>query len=777
MDKALTTVKKDKPVVDCNNGWSNAALRLLVLLIPYWLLTCPGYMIYAWQDQSSSWYTQHLYGIPLIILFPLSFFLCSVSSYLCLTNKLSIKNGRVHLPPPRYGGYLVDSLTSVSLERSADGRKAKSLIFHFELPAEVKPEKSRIEKVSRVNATLETADDTAVDDVQPNETPMVAAPQIFYEKISVSRIHGRKAKDLLQLLERSSPKCTIDNETRNFLLGQHSMLFQSAVEKENSLEIHYHSHERIKNFIALIKSYESYFWKVYLTVCAIPVVIMAPIPLWLVPVMFCRWQNMPAPSAPSWYNEWFTFFGKIFEGTARTLAEPSKGYFELMMRTEVAIPLLLLTFFLVMRFARFLGQPNRLIVNAEGFSLKQVVKGITFSNQKALWAEFARVTLQKPKGTTATEQWQIAFHRINGKRPLTLKFSAIKGDGDREQFLSSIEKKAPHLTRDHELIETFKPAQKQSYTELWLQSLTTPPKRERLAPLTPGQILKSGRYAIGEQLGTGGQGVAYLATSNDAASQTIVVKELVLPVFVDKAARRQALEKFEREAVMLQSLSHPRVVRLLDYFIEDHRGYLVLEHIDGSSLRKLVEEKGILDQQKVLELAEQMCDILQYLHGLSPPLVHRDFTPDNLILNADGVLKLIDFNVAHQKEAHTTATVVGKHAYLPPEQFRGKPVPQSDIYAMGASLHFLLTGHDPEPVSVAHPILMNESVIPALDALIARATELDTKKRFASAQEILVALQEIINPTDSSQVFESTEAVILAVPERDYALAEDSTNG
>ncbi len=95
------------------------------------------------------------------------------------------------------------------------------------------------------------------------------------------------------------------------------------------------------------------------------------------------------------------------------------------------------------------------------------------------------------------------------------------------------------------------------------------------------------------------------------------------------------------------------------------------------------------------------CGLLDLLHANS--IVHRDFTPDNLILNSKGQLKLIDFNVAQQIQEGSTGTIVGKHAYVPPEQFRGKATSQSDLYAFGATMFYLLTGKDPEPISQSIP--------------------------------------------------------------------------
>ncbi len=135
---------------------------------------------------------------------------------------------------------------------------------------------------------------------------------------------------------------------------------------------------------------------------------------------------------------------------------------------------------------------------------------------------------------------------------------------------------------------------------------------------------------------------------------------------------------------MLKSINDDGIVKLIDYFIEDHRAYLVLEHIDGCTLRELILRDGPLSEDKAYDLALQMCRLLNVLHSNS--IIHRDFTPDNLMLNSKGILKLIDFNVAQEIRDGSTGTVVGKHAYLPPEQFRGKATSQSDLYAFGATM-------------------------------------------------------------------------------------------
>jgi tRNA A-37 threonylcarbamoyl transferase component Bud32 len=354
------------------------------------------------------------------------------------------------------------------------------------------------------------------------------------------------------------------------------------------------------------------------------------------------------------------------------------------------------------------------------------------------WDDITYINLERPSGKTTVQQYRLSFNKASGGT-FRLKMGGITTTQARETLLAAVDQWAPAVARDPQVIELLSPPHDYSYTELWLQALTAPPKRERLTPLTEGAMLQDGRYRVERQLGVGGQGTAYLADLIDSISHkplSVVLKESILPVYVDANVRRQALENFQREAAMLRTLSHPQIVKLVDFFIEDHRSYMVLEHIDGLSLRRMVEQGGPMPEEQVCSLARQMCDILTYLHELSPPVVHRDFTPDNLILNSDSTLKLIDFTVAQQTESTATGTVVGKHAYLPPEQFRGKPTPQSDIYAMGATLFYLLIGRDPEPITASHPILSNNKIDGSLDELVARATSLDISIRYPNIQSV-----------------------------------------
>jgi serine/threonine-protein kinase len=405
----------------------------------------------------------------------------------------------------------------------------------------------------------------------------------------------------------------------------------------------------------------------------------------------------------------------------------------------------LLFWFCILAFATvsavYYSMPTHISLTREGITL---IWCSTRSLKKFLpWWMVERVDLFWPEGKTSAQECHIKFKDKRGSYPISLKLGAITKERDRNKILTAIQTWAPDAHKDSQLLEVLTPAQDHSYTELWLQALSAPPKRERLAPLTESTTLFDGRYRVAHSLGVGGQGTAYLATDLTEDSE-VVLKEFILPVYVDTNVLRQSLERMQNEAAILRKLDNPRIVRLNNFFVEDHRGYLVLERINGESLQQLVTREGRLPEKTVVGLAVQMCEILDYLHGLEPAVIHRDFTPDNLILDKDGTLKLVDFNVAQQTESTTTGTVVGKHSYISPEQFRGRPTPQSDIYAMGATLFYLLTGESPEPIKVSHPKEKRAQVSEGLDLIVAHATAFNTELRYASVSELKEELDSLV---------------------------------
>lgn len=334
--------------------------------------------------------------------------------------------------------------------------------------------------------------------------------------------------------------------------------------------------------------------------------------------------------------------------------------------------------------------------------------------------------------------------RSNKGKTTKLRLGDVLCQEARQKLCYALNNWAPQAHCDPEVVDLLESKTDKSYTELWFSALSAPPGRNRLVPLATGTTIGNGRYEICEELGVGGQGTTYIAKLPGANSDdTVVIKEYILPIHVARSAKMQAIDSLQHEARLLESIDHPQIVKLHDFFVDDNRGYLILKHIKGLNLRTLIDRSGPLSEAKTRKLLRELCDILEYLHTQNPPMIHRDLTPDNLIISDDGNLTLVDFNVAEQLTEGSVTTVAGKLAYMPPEQFKGKCVPQTDLYALGATAYFLLTGYDPEPLTTSHPRKDNNQVSQALDDVIARCTQLDTNARYDSAKALRRQLTEI----------------------------------
>jgi serine/threonine protein kinase len=209
------------------------------------------------------------------------------------------------------------------------------------------------------------------------------------------------------------------------------------------------------------------------------------------------------------------------------------------------------------------------------------------------------------------------------------------------------------------------------------------------------------RYQLQQQLGNNAGRQTWLATDIKASpAKPVIVKLLAF----SPQMQWEEFKLFEREAQVLKSLNHPRIPNYQDYFSLDRdigEGLcwfaLVQDYIPGKSLQQLLDEGKHFTQEQVRSLATQVLEILIYLHGLNPLVLHRDIKPSNLIWGEDEQVYLVDFGAVQDPTAveGSTFTVVGTAGYAPLEQFYGKAVPASDLYALGATLIHLLTGTAP----------------------------------------------------------------------------------
>jgi serine/threonine protein kinase len=213
--------------------------------------------------------------------------------------------------------------------------------------------------------------------------------------------------------------------------------------------------------------------------------------------------------------------------------------------------------------------------------------------------------------------------------------------------------------------------------------------------LSPGTVLQN-RYAVERLLGGGGMGMVYLAHDQRLANRPCAVKEMV-DHFIDPQQRIEANEYFAREADTLAQLKHSAIPAITDRFDDHNRHYLVMEYVEGRNLEEeLAARGGPLPEGLVIDIARQLCDVLAYLHGCVPPIVYRDMKPSNVMLTPKGRVVLIDFGIARLFKTARKGTMIGTLGFAPPEQYQGAVDPRSDIYSLGATLHYILTARDPE---------------------------------------------------------------------------------
>jgi hypothetical protein len=379
------------------------------------------------------------------------------------------------------------------------------------------------------------------------------------------------------------------------------------------------------------------------------------------------------------------------------------------------------------------------------------ISSLTVVRQKQFLTSEAKLRFVIDEKTLHAKVKRFFFGPWNGGKcnEFSIRLEGVANGEHRKRLHAVLKEYVPADRADWALHDTLNPIKVDNYTTLWLEVLSGGRKRIREDELSQGATIGNERYEIIDKIGSGGQGTAYLARARagaftlDSPETDVVLKEFCLPYYAGLSVVKKALDNIDREAELLKKLQHPQIVRLVDLFVDDQRAYLVLQHVPGNSLKELVQNGGKFPEERVVELGIQMCDMLEHLHTQSPPVVHRDFTPENLILSPTGELVLIDFNVAQQLHSTATRTVVGKHSYIPPEQFRGKATPQSDIYALGASLFYLITGEEPEPITTAHPKKLLDSISTDLDTVVARATALDADLRYAQVQELRADLYEM----------------------------------
>lgn len=280
------------------------------------------------------------------------------------------------------------------------------------------------------------------------------------------------------------------------------------------------------------------------------------------------------------------------------------------------------------------------------------------------------------------------------------------------------------------------------------------------------QLLLKDRYHLVHLIGRGGFGITFLAVDEHLPSKSkCVIKQFCFPENNGKSFEK-AVELFRQEAVRLSELQHPQIPELLDYFEQENQLYLVEEWIVGQTLAQELQQQGVFSETQIWELLKDLLPVLQFIHVRQ--VIHRDIKPENIMRRSSLAgkgkdLVLIDFGVAKQITATAllhTGTTVGSPGFMAPEQMRGKVLPASDLYSLGVSCIYLLTGTSPFDLFdvtsdrwiwrdyVLNKGKLNTRLANILDKLLQNALP----QRYKSAAEVLQALNFAINLESSPSI-------------------------
>ncbi len=415
---------------------------------------------------------------------------------------------------------------------------------------------------------------------------------------------------------------------------------------------------------------------------------------------------------------------------------PSESY--LFYNILISLTLASIIFFGLL--ASALSEDNKIHISKNGLSFPPFLLPTLGFKRNWQWSELRTASIiEGPKG----QQLVLGF-QPNILLPLNI---ADLPKGHLEEFLLAVELWGTNCQRSDELIEFQRTIQSGSeqlslgHTKMWQDELGRRFTVTTFVPLEPGKTLQNGRLKVVRQLAFGGLSAIYLVQKNE--TEMFVLKEAVVPQSAEPEVRQMAEQHLVREAKMLFGLRHPNIARVLDHFVEEDRHYLLMEYIHGQDLRQYVKQNGACAERPVLNWAMRIAEILQFLHSQEPPVVHRDLTPDNLVLKNDGTVVLIDFGASNEFVGTATGTLVGKQAYIAPEQLRGKTVPQSDLYALGGTLHYLLTGRDPVPLSQADIRAILPDISEEMENLVTLLTAFEKQDRMASAEQLIEHLRAL----------------------------------
>ncbi|NJM24105.1 MAG: serine/threonine protein kinase [Richelia sp. SM1_7_0] len=275
-------------------------------------------------------------------------------------------------------------------------------------------------------------------------------------------------------------------------------------------------------------------------------------------------------------------------------------------------------------------------------------------------------------------------------------------------------------------------------------------------------MLLNNRYQVLKTLGNGGFGETFLAEDTQMPSNRYCVIKQLKPIQNNPQIYQLVQEKFQREAAILENLGgeHKQIPGLYAYFQANGLFYLVQEYVEGETFTSKVSREGALNQTFVQEILVNLLELLNYIHARR--IIHRDIKPDNIILrHQDGLPVLIDFGAVRETMGTavnsqgnpTSSIVIGTPGYMSSEQAAGRPVFSSDLYSLGLTIIYLLTGKEPQELETDNStgeIIWHHhaaNINSTLKVVVDKAISYHPRERFATAKDMLDALQDINTPT------------------------------
>jgi len=418
--------------------------------------------------------------------------------------------------------------------------------------------------------------------------------------------------------------------------------------------------------------------------------------------------------------------------------------------------------------------PDQIMLTADGIRSTWSGFDRRFTSSTLRWSKIRLVYLEK----AADDEGHFICIRNSAGGLFRLHSSGFACPQQEDFFLDTLRKKVPAAIKEAPLYLAVQPEQATPmtyqwrwdwlYWKRWLAAATAigadPMARNACLPVDAAMLantslpgggaapirLQNGRYTLREKLRTNFDATFYLAEAIDPevgnrsyctlaserkqeqsfGAQRVLVKKYTLPpLMMHPDDHHELLAWLEAEMRLASRLDNKRILRWLDVFVEGTSAYAVFEYFEGRTLKEWVQVNGPFKEKEALSVALQLCEIVGTLHKLTPLVVHKSLDSDSFVINNEGLVKLTCLP-KERLASKALGGFFGKPGYIAPENFRGAPCKQSDIYSIGSILHLMLTGTEPQPLQRSEPQTLNHEISETLNAAVARATEPELAKRF-----------------------------------------------